>query len=1076
MASEEKDGAIDESLYSRQLYVMGREGQARMAQSNVLIVGLNGLGVEIAKNVILAGVKSVTLHDPTPTTWLDLSAQFYLSEDDLGQGRAAACVTKLAELNPYVRVTERSKEALASEAFLASFSCVVMVNASLDVQVAVNDLCHASGKQFIGTEVAGVFGSVFCDFGEAFVVSDKNGEPNSSCTVASIAQANPALVTVLDDARHNLETGDRVTLDGNNAMVKALNGGGGDSATQLRSFAVTVVGPYSFELDGVDASSLPPYTSGTYMNQVKVPATLSFKPLRASLKSPGEFLLSDFAKFERPGVLHVAFQGLHAWKASHGGALPIPGDAATAEEVLQCARDVNASAAAEADTDADVFKLDASELSGHAGNEALVRALSLTCAGVVNPMCAFLGGVAGQEVLKACSGKFTPIKQWFYFDAFEALPSPEHTTGEQVTPCGCRYDSQIVVFGRGLQQSLEKLNYFLVGAGAIGCEMLKNWALMGLGCGEGGAVHVTDMDTIEKSNLSRQFLFRSSDIGAAKSTAGCAAAKRLNKHMQLTAYESRVGGDTEGLFTDAFFETLDGCANALDNVDARLYMDQRCLFYGKPLLESGTLGTKGNTQVVVPHLTENYGATRDPPEKSIPVCTLKNFPNQIEHTLQWARDMFEGVFKQAPEDANSYVSNHSEFTAGLQAQQNTKLDTLRKVKASLVDERPLSFQDCIAWARLEFQQSFHNSIAQLLHNFPVDQVTSVGQPFWSGSKRAPTPIVFDEADPLHLSYVKASANLRATNYGLREGASWADTVFLAALAKVAVPQFTPKDGVKIQTPEEAEAEAKAKEAGGGGGGAAASSPDDGLMDVDEQCGALLKELPSPEALQATVCMEAVEFDKDVDEHMEFVTACSNLRARNYSIPEADMHRSRLIAGKIIPAIATTTALVAGLVCLELYKVAQEKPLEAFKNGFVNLAIPVFAFSEPQPPEGTVAKVAGRKGAASEGGAVAEWKWTAWDKLDVKGDLTLAQLIDHFQDEFGLEVSMLSYGVSILYSFFMNKKKAKERMPLPMTEVVRAVTGNAVGTGAGQKYVIFEIMCSDEDGEDVDLPCIRMILD
>jgi hypothetical protein len=57
------------------------------------------------------------------------------------------------------------------------------------------------------------------------------------------------------------------------------------------------------------------------------------------------------------------------------------------------------------------FALEDGDLSGHEANEALVRALSMTCAGVINPMCAFLGGVVGQEVLKACSGKFTPIKQ-----------------------------------------------------------------------------------------------------------------------------------------------------------------------------------------------------------------------------------------------------------------------------------------------------------------------------------------------------------------------------------------------------------------------------------------------------------------------------------------------------------------------------------------------------------------------------------------------------------------------------------------------------------------------------------------
>ena len=63
-------------------------------------------------------------------------------------------------------------------------------------------------------------------------------------------------------------------------------------------------------------------------------------------------------------------------------------------------------------------------------------------------------------------------------------------------------------------------------------------------------------------------------------------------------------------------------------------MDRRCVYYRKSLLESGTLGTKGNVQVVIPNLTESYSSSQDPPEKSIPVCTLKNFPYEIEHTIQ----------------------------------------------------------------------------------------------------------------------------------------------------------------------------------------------------------------------------------------------------------------------------------------------------------------------------------------------------------------------------------------------------------------------------------------------------------
>lgn len=102
---------VDEDLYSRQLYVLGHAGQARMSTSDVLIIGLTGTGVEIAKNIALMGVKSVTLFDPQPTEWRDLSAQFYLGPEDIGAPRAARSLAKLASLNAYVPVRRLGRHA-----------------------------------------------------------------------------------------------------------------------------------------------------------------------------------------------------------------------------------------------------------------------------------------------------------------------------------------------------------------------------------------------------------------------------------------------------------------------------------------------------------------------------------------------------------------------------------------------------------------------------------------------------------------------------------------------------------------------------------------------------------------------------------------------------------------------------------------------------------------------------------------------------------------------------------------------------------------------------------------------------
>ena len=182
-------------------------------------------------------------------------------------------------------------------------------------------------------------------------------------------------------------------------------------------------------------------------------------------------------------------------------------------------------------------------------DEKILTELSYQAAGDLSPVNAFMGGFVGQEVLKACSGKFGPLYQHLYFDALEALPSTLPSE-EDCAPSNppARHDGQIAVFGRPFQAKIENQRQFLVGAGAIGCEMLKNWAMMGLATGPKGRIVVTDLDTIEKSNLNRQFLFRPKDVGSFKSEAGRRAVVEMNEKLEgkVEVFKLAVGGETEG--------------------------------------------------------------------------------------------------------------------------------------------------------------------------------------------------------------------------------------------------------------------------------------------------------------------------------------------------------------------------------------------------------------------------------------------------------------------------------------------------------------------------------------------------
>eukprot|EP01121_Diplochlamys_sp_Union-15-3_P008813 TRINITY_DN2360_c0_g1_i2.p1 TRINITY_DN2360_c0_g1~~TRINITY_DN2360_c0_g1_i2.p1 ORF type:complete len:228 (+),score=28.38 TRINITY_DN2360_c0_g1_i2:60-686(+) len=181
---------IDESLYSRQLYVLGAEAMAKMAQADVFLSGLCGLGVDIAKNIILAGVKSLTLHDTKSASYSDLSTQFYIRESDIGKNRAEACAQRLDELNPYVQVKVDTQINLDDVplTYFNQFKCVISVNAPLKIQLRIDEHCRKHNVCFISSQVRGVFGHVFVDFGDNFEVSDVDGEEPKDVMIDSITQ------------------------------------------------------------------------------------------------------------------------------------------------------------------------------------------------------------------------------------------------------------------------------------------------------------------------------------------------------------------------------------------------------------------------------------------------------------------------------------------------------------------------------------------------------------------------------------------------------------------------------------------------------------------------------------------------------------------------------------------------------------------------------------------------------------------------------------------------------------------------------------------------------------------------
>jgi hypothetical protein len=490
------------------------------------------------------------------------------------------------------------------------------------------------------------------------------------------------------------------------------------------------------------------------------------------------------------------------------------------------------------------------------------------------------------------------------------------------------------------------------------------------------------------------------------------------------------------------------------------------------------------------------------------MCTLKHFPNKIEHCIQYARDLFEGIFTLAPQNAQQYLSDRS-FIDKLTMTE--KLEVCKDIKKVLVDERPSTFDDCINLGYVYFHRYYNDQINQLLRKYPSDHKTDTGANFWSGEKKCPKNVTFDLGNTLHLNFVWSYANLWSQIFSIEQTDYYhfiklisgftppeEDTHFdknidksdddftyelsfngevygkftgenkevvgnkacdhLLNIIKTDMSNFnfvlrkkmdstTAKDftftyNLSDETPlkfiKEEEVKVETKD----------------IVIDSEDLETIMASLPDATTF-GDINLVPHEFEKDDDSnyHMDFITTASNLRATNYSIENADKHKTKGIAGNIIPAIATTTSIVAGLVTLELYKLVQNiDNIEKYRNAFFNLALPVFAFSEPI--EAKKFDTCGKT-------------YTQWDHTTCDANLTLGDFISGFEKEHNLEIDMIMKGSQILFSFFLPMKKQTERKKLTFRELL---------SDSKSDTVCLDLGVVDDNEEEVEFPSLKITID
>ncbi|GBE58963.1 ubiquitin activating enzyme E1 [Babesia ovata] len=811
-----------DSKFSRVSMVVSDEGVESLRQSRVLLVGASKVSSEIITHLLRSGVGTVEIWDPDVGRAKDVVSQALLLQPDAN--------LKLLEAEP-------EYEKLCHHA-------VIFVDQPIHKAIEVNAVTRNKTK-FIYVTSIGVYGLVLSDFGDQHRVQATSDMQNAEHQASLSADGENAAIEVsADDGILQYVPGDIIRISMPKYLMPDNEGNAIDTGRLIMDAEVLKVEPISEQsVKLVINTDTRDWPKGVfYVRKVDAPTNFRFVSLGDLVKGLfggkprlWESLLHLFRRNSiNPGRLVIAPSEENAFNekvitvaaalmASQGGQTQPMGNTEKVENdtlLAKCCRRLY--------PNVDKLVIKTFSTLRHVDAPAIVT---------------LMGSLAAQEAIKGLTSMFTPA-EIIMVDRSDIFPN----NGVGIS----MGDAQAHI------QLPSRCGYLLVGAGALGCEYLKLIARMGV-----EYVTVLDDDVVDVSNLTRQNLFTMEDVGSSKAVAAVKNLQRMT-NRRLQSYTPRNVAFTENfrLTTKAPVKHT-VLLSAVDNIHARMLMDNYAVENSHVFVEAGIHGMQCSTFISVPYFTETYGSTVGSEAflDASASCSVKGVPRTIVDAVFYAIELYSWVFNEQHDIFHKFYTNPlGTIRSALQLGDKHFVNVIESILSN--SQLLSSSLTPHEWAAKAYAAHFKVDLP--LKKMLIDAMAGVKKRSMHSVTTTPHERL-DYTNTLMQDAVNIiESHLRSIKRPLK------DQDFITCVD--AVKRLFSDPGVKK----------------------------------------LLRQ-------EVKMDLQPLSFDENDANDRNCLFAASNMRAYNFGIGQKDMSTIIKIAKRIVPAISTTVGIAASMAILEIYK-------------------------------------------------------------------------------------------------------------------------------------------------------------